>query len=190
MIHQTLFATAIQASAEHSSGENPILEIARYFHVETGLLIAQIINFCVVAFLLYKFAFKPILQTIEKRQNEIAEGLQNAEEWKHKLAEAEKRQTETLREAQQDAQKIMQEARDSAKILLEKQTKEAGEKAQDILDKAQQNIEIEKDKMLTEVRQEVASLVVKTTEKVLNKELTATDKTTFSESAARELTTV
>ncbi len=177
-------------TASHGGSEatgNPILDLANQFHVERGLLIAQIINFCIVAFILYRFAFKPILATVDQRQRKIAEGLQYAEEMKAKLAEAEKKEAETLRQAREEAKQILEETRQSAKVMMEKNSQEAIAKAEQILLKAEQRISQERIAMFTEVRQEITRLVVLTTGKVLRKELTEQDKTQFSESAAREL---
>ncbi len=177
-------------SAAHDASQasgNPIVDLANQFHVEWPFLIAQIINFCIVAFILYRFAFKPILATVDQRQQKIAEGLQYAEEMKTKLAEAEKKEAETLRQAREEAKQILEETRQSAKVMMEKNSQEAIAKAEQILKKAEQRISQERIAMFSEVRQEIARLVVLTTGKVLRKELTEQDKTQFSESAAREL---
>ena len=164
-----------------------VARLAQQFDVKWEFLVAQIINFCLVAFLLYKFAFKPVLNTIEERQAKIADGLQYAEEMKSKLAEAERKEAETLKKAHQEAQNIVAETRENAKAILEKHTQDAAGKAEDILNKAEQAIDLERKKMLSEVRQEIAALVVQTTAKVLRKELSEQDRATFSESASREL---
>ena len=181
---------AVAESAAHGASEatgNPIVDLANQFHVEWPFLIAQIINFCIVAFILYRFAFKPILATVDQRQQKIAEGLQYAEEMKAKLAEAEKKEAETLRQAREEAKKILEETRQSAKVMMEKNSQDAIAKAEQILLKAEQRIAQERIAMFSEVRQEIARLVVLTTGKVLRKELTEQDKTQFNESAAREL---
>jgi len=169
------------------ASSNPVVDLAKQFHVEWPFLIAQIINFCIVAFILYRFAFKPILATVDQRQQKIAEGLQYAEEMKAKLVEAEKKEAETLRKAREEAKSILEETRQSAKVYLEKQSQEAIAKAEEIVQKAGQRIEHEHRAMLSEVRQEIARLVVLTTGKVLRRELSAQDKAVYSESAAKEL---
>ena len=100
---------------------NPISDLAGQFGVNWKFLFAQIANFCIVAFLLYKFAFKPVISSIDERQKKIADGLQYAEEMKHKLAETEKQHKKTLKEAQHEAQKIIAEARESSKIIIDRQ---------------------------------------------------------------------
>src|SRR5260370_9009540 len=75
--------------AAASEGGSPVQEIARTFGVDWQHLIAQIISFCIVCALLYKFAYKPVLTILEDRKKEIAEGLANAEKIKANLAKIE-----------------------------------------------------------------------------------------------------
>jgi len=164
--------------------------IFQNYGLKPAELLAQIINFCIVAFLLYRFAFKPVLQTMDERQQKISDGLQYAEEMKAKLADAEKEHAATLQKAQQEAQGIVSEARDQAKAFLDKQTQEATAKSEEMIKKAQEAIELERKQMLVEVRQEVTELVIATTSKVLAKELSDADKTQFSKAAAQELSSV
>lgn len=178
---------AAEVAVEQGEQLVPISELAGQFGVNWKFIIAQIVNFCIVAFLLYKYAFKPVLSSIDERQKKIADGLQYAEEMKQKLAEAEKQHKETLKEAQQNAQKIIAEARESSKEIIDRQTQEAVVQAEDILKKAQESVELEHTKMLSEVRSEIARLVVQTTAKVLRKDLSDEEKSNYSDSAAKEL---
>ncbi len=183
----------IVAATEGVGGEesaNQIVQLFNLFGLDIRFLIAQIINFGIVATLLYKFAFKPVLATIEERQSKISDGLQYAEEMKAKLADAEKEHTATLQKAQQEAQVILGEARETAKMYLEKQTEEASRKGEEMIAKAKEAIELERHKMLTEVRGEVVRLVIDTTSKVLTKDLSEDEKSRFSRSATEELTSV
>lgn len=170
-----------------AAGENPVTIIAGKFGVSLWSVIAQIINFLLVAGLIYFFAAKPILATLDDRQKKISDGLQFAEDARIRLEEVEKQGAETLRKASQEAQALINEARDTAKGVLERETQAATEKAQGILAKAEETIALEKQKMLKEARQEVTRLVVETTRKVLRQDLSDEDKNRFTESATREL---
>ena len=187
MVENLLFIAATEAQA---GGGNPILELASNFGVDKRILFFQILNFGIVAFILYRFAFKPILATIEERKTEIANGLNFAEDAKAKFAESEKEHAATLLKAQQEAQAIAATARDNAKTFLDQQTQEASTKAEDMISKAKEAIELERKKMLTEVKEEVTRLVVETTSKVLSKELSAEDKSLYNKTASEELSSV
>ncbi len=176
----------LAAAAAESSG-NPVTELARGFRVDVPMIIAQAVNFLLVAFILYRFAFKPILATIEERQEKIASGLAYAEEMKEKLAEAERKHEETVRKAQQQSQKIVQEARDDARSLAEKQRQDTAAQVEEMLRKGRKATELEREKMLAEVRGEIRRLVVLISGRVLGKELSEDEKTRINSAAAREV---
>ena len=69
-------------------------QIARTFGVDWPHLIAQIISFCIVCALLYRFAYRPVLAMLEERRKRIAEGLANAEKIKAELAQTEAKRQE------------------------------------------------------------------------------------------------
>lgn len=175
------------AEGEAAASGNALTEIATGFGVTLPTLIAQMINFSLVATVLYFFAVKPIARTLDERQQKIADGLQYAEEMKTQLAEAERERAEKVKEAAQDAQRILSEAREQSKEMIEQKTQEAANQAESIIRKASEATELERQKMLSDVRQEVARLVVATSSKVLSRELSDADKQTFSDSAAKEL---
>jgi F-type H+-transporting ATPase subunit b len=185
--HLLILAQATARAPEAATG---ITKITQEFGLSWPFLLAQILNFSVVAFILWRFAFKPVLATLDARQQKIAAGLQYADEMKAKLDAVQQERAESARQAQLEATKIIEAARASAKEFLDKQTQESTAKASEILVKAQQVIELEKRKMIAEARAEIARLVVAITQRVLARELSDADRSRYSESAARELTNV
>lgn len=175
----------IALEADESAGL--VAEIAGQFGVSLQTLVAQVANFLIVAIALYFFAVKPVVATLDQRQKTIADGLQYAEDMKVQLAKAEQERAETIKKATLEAQRILAEARDQAKDLLDRKTNEAAAKAESIIHKAHEAIDVERNKMLSEVRQEVARLVVATSGKVLSRELSDQERSRFGEVAAREL---
>ena len=183
---------AISDVADHGEAATPaeadkLTMITDKFGVKLPTLIAQMINFCLVALVLYKFAVKPIVATLDERQQKIADGLQYAEEMKAQLAAAERERAEKIKKAAVDAQKILTESREQSKEMIEQKTQEAAAQAEAIIRKASEATELERQKMLADVRQEVARLVVATSSKVLSRDLSDAEKQTFSDSAAKEL---
>jgi F-type H+-transporting ATPase subunit b len=182
-----ILAQAAVPPAEAATG---ITKITQDFGISVPFILAQIVNFLVVAFVLWRFAFKPVLATLDERQKRIAAGLQYTDDMKAKLEAIQQESAATAKKAQAEASRVIDEARKSAKEFLEKQTQESAAKANDILVRAQQVIELEKKKMLAEARTEIARLVVETTQRVLSKELPDSDRNRYSEAAARELNNV
>jgi len=187
-----LLLAQVSGAASASSGgfADGVTRITNEFGIRAPLLVAQIVNFTIVAFLLWKFAFKPVMATIEERQKKIDAGLNYAEEMKTKLEAAQQASQAQIREAQIKGQQIVAEAQKAAKDLSDRQQKEAVAKAGEFIAKARDAIELEKKMMLAEARSEIARLVVSTTQKVLGKELSEPERAHFNESAARELTQV
>jgi len=187
-LHILAEVTGHAAEADPGEAATGISKIIQDFGISWPFFLAQVVNFSVVAFILWKFAFKPVLATLDERQQKIAAGLQYATEMKAKLESAQQESAASAKRAQLVATRIIDEARKSAKEFLDKQTQESAAKASDILVKAQQTIELEKKKMLAEARAEIARLVVVTTQRVLAKELSDADRSRYNDSATRELT--
>lgn len=162
-------------------------QIFATFGVTWPKLIAQIILFLVVYFILSKFAFKPILAMLEERRRRIEEGQNNAEKIKRQLAEAELRYQEILRKANDDAGRLLEEARLSGEAQSQKAAQQAIKDAEGIIAKAHETIALERGKMVAEVKSEMIGLVVETTAKVTGKTLTADDQKRLTEETARQL---
>jgi F-type H+-transporting ATPase subunit b len=157
------------------------------FGLEFTAVVLQVISFLILAGVLYWFAIRPVLATMEQRAEKIGAGLKYSEEMKAKLDAAQQESLAISKRAQAEATKVIEEARKTAKELLDKQTQETAARAAEILAKAQQVIEQEKKKMLAEARTEIARLVVATTQQVLATQLSDADRARYNESAAREL---
>ena len=162
-------------------------EIARQFGLNWPHFLAQVFSFCLVAFLLHRFAYKPILLTLEARRQRIEESLANAEKIKVQLGQAEEERKKTLAEAGAQAGKIIEEARAVAEKELVKRSQEAIATANQIIAKAREASEAELARMKGELRQEVGRLVVETTAKVTGKVLTMEDQKRLAEETNKEL---
>ncbi len=164
-----------------------IRETADTFGWNWQLFLSQVISFCIVAFLLRRFAYKPILAVLEERRRRIEEGQLNAELIKKQLAEAEQRYAEILSKANADAQKMIDEARTSAGHLAERKQQEAIAAAEQIMAKAREATAIEHERAMETLKRELGRLVVDTTAKVTGKVLTAEDQRRLQEEASRQL---
>ena len=164
--------------------------IVKTFGIDWPMLIAQAINFLIVALFIWKFAFKNILSTIKEREKQIADSLVNADKIKLELEETEKQQQETLQEASLAAKKTISSAQEQAKAFIESQKEDARKQAEEIISKAKVAMEQERERVLREAREEIAALVVLTTSKVLSKDLSAEEKERFTNRASEELNLV
>src|ERR1017187_3769703 len=162
------------------------LDTAKRFGVDLPHFAAQCVSFIIVAFLLQRYAYKPILTMLEERKKRIKEGLDNAEQIKQELANTQAKTHEIMIQAGQQASKMIEEARAAAAKVQEQETQKAIA-AQDIVDKARQATQAEHARMLADLRREVGRLVVDTTRKVTGKVLTLDDQKRLAEETSREL---
>src|SRR5437870_325527 len=162
-------------------------DVADTFGWNPWLFLSQVISFAIVAFLLRRFAYKPILGVLEERRQRIAEGLLNAEKIKKQLAEAEQRHAEILAKANATAQKMIDDARESSAYIAERKEEEAVVAAEQIMAKAREASAIEHERTMTELKRELGRLVVDTTAKVTGKVLMPDDQRRLQEEAARTL---
>lgn len=181
-------STFLLAAAAEAGGLGEMVgDVAHTFGVNWQLLISQIISFCVVAFLLHRFAYKPILTVLEERRQRIQEGLENAEKIKAELAKTEEARKAAMVEAGEQATKLINDAKAAAAQVLEKETQKAMAAAAEIVERARQSSEAELARMKGELRQEVGRLVVETTAKVTGKVLTVDDHQRLIEETNKEL---
>ena len=155
--------------------------------IDLPKLIAQTINFAIVMFVLWKWAYKPVLNMLELRREKIAESMTNADQVKQELANARTKSQEILNEAGTQGNKLIEEARTSAARILEQETQKAIATANDNIAKARQANEAELARMKTELRREVGRLVVSTTALVTGKVLTTDDQQRLAEETNRQL---
>jgi F-type H+-transporting ATPase subunit b len=174
-------------AAESGGFGQMVRDTAETFGWNPWLFLSQVISFAIVAFLLRRFAYKPILAVLEERRRKIEEGQLNAEKIKKELAEAEKRYQEILAKANADAQKMIDEARQSSAHLAERKEQEAIMAAEQILAKAREASILEHERTMAELKREIGRLVVDTTAKVTGKVLTSEDQRRLQEEAARYL---
>lgn len=179
--------TIIMAAADTGGFVDMVRETAETFGWNPGLFLSQVVSFVIVAFLLRRFAYKPILAVLEERRQRIADGLLNADKIKQELAEAEKRYAEILAKANEQAQKMIDEARESSAHLAERKQQEAIAAAEQIMAKAHEAGEIERERTMADLKRQLGRLVVETTAKVTGKILTSDDQKRLQEEAARQL---
>jgi F-type H+-transporting ATPase subunit b len=165
----------------------PVQQIVETFGLNWWLFLSQCISFSLVAFLLHKFAYQPILAVLEERRAKIAQSIENAGKIQQQLEEAKKTSEEILSKASSEAQRMVDEARSAAKGFRDRQEQQAIADAEQIVLKAREASRLERDQLLSELRREVARLVVATTAKVAGKVLTADDHKRLSEEASREI---
>lgn len=148
---------------------------------------SQVISFSLVAFLLNKFAYKPVLAMLEERKKRIEDGLANARQVEAKLAEATKAAEDIRGKANADAVKMIADAQAAAKVVTEREGQRAVAQAADIIQKAREAGEAEAKRLMAELKKDISRLIVDSTAKVTGKVLTDADRKTIVDSTNKEL---
>ena len=175
------------AASGDAASEGTIGKIAEEFGVNWPLFTSQCIAFLVLAFLLKKLAYKPVLEMLEARRKTIAESMENAERIKAELAETQAERDKVLAEANQKAQEMIADAKEAAQQVGEAEGQKAVKQAEEIIRKAREATDADRDQMMSELKAEIGRLVVETTAKVSGKVLTAEDQQRLIDDTNREL---
>jgi len=150
-------------------------------------LIAQLISFSFVMFVLWKLAYKPVFTMLETRRQKIADSISNAEKIKAELTATETERKRVLAEAGEQAAKLIDDARNAAIRVSEAETQKSIAAAEQIIAKAREAAAQDHAKMLAELKREVGRLVVQTTSTVTGKILTAEDQTRLAKETEQHL---
>jgi F-type H+-transporting ATPase subunit b len=156
--------------------------------IDWRMLIAQLISFSIVFFVLWRFAYRPIFTMLELRREKIAQGLANAEKIKTQLAKTETDRQKILADAGDQANRLIDEAREAAAHVREVEIQKAIAAAEQIIAKAREAAAQDHARMLGELKREVGRLVVQTTTTVTGKILTPEDQRRLAEETEKQLT--
>ena len=126
--------------------------------------------------LLRKFAWKPILDAVEKREDGIKDALDAAEKAKLEITNLQADNEKLLKEARAEREAMLTDARDIKNKTIEDAKGEAQEQANKIIEQAQAAIQGEKKAAMAELKNHVASLSLEIAEKVVRTELSNKDK--------------
>ena len=182
-----MILAALFLQAQATGGGRPE-RIATVFGVDWPHLVAQIISFCIVCLVLYKFAYRPILKMLEERRRLIELGLANAEIIKAELARTEAQRQEVMMQANAQATRLIKEGQAAAARVQEQETQKAVAAAEQIIVKTREAAAQDYARMLAELKREVGRLVVQTTAAVTGKILTAEDQRRLAEETAKQVT--
>lgn len=152
-------------------------------HFFSSLVFWEIVSFGVLVFFLAKFAFPPILRTLDEREKKIRDSLDQAE--RHRV-EAERRLHEyetRLAAATREAETIIGQAKDRSQRLLEENEQRLLAEAERIKAEAGREIDQERRRAIREIQQQTTELALLVAERVVEKSLTDADHRRFADEA-------
>lgn len=170
-------AAAEAASEAENSG------VVGLFGLNLKLFIAQLVNFAIVLFVLWKWVFGPVTKGLKARTEKIEQSLQTAESIEKDKTEFETWKASEIAQVRKEASEIVNKAKEDAVVVKNDIAEQAKQEKQKILDQAQKEMGMEKEKVISEIKQEMAELVVAASEKIIRTKLdSAKDKELISQS--------
>lgn len=137
------------------------------FHIDWKIIIAQVINFAIVLFVLQFLALKPIKKLMKERTERIEGGLSDAVKNAEILKNTKKEYDEVIMKAREEAHSVFQEGKREAEDKKKEMLEAASRDVEKMISDGKKLLESEKTKMVEEAKTEIVSLVVKATEKLL-----------------------
>lgn len=143
-----------------------------------GLFIWQVLVFVLLIFLLRKFAWKPILDAVNEREESIEGALKSAEKAREEMKSLQANNEAVLKEAREERERILKEAREMKNKMIAEAKDAAAAEADKTIASAKAAIEAEKTAAIAELKNQAASLSIDVAEKILGQELSAENKQT------------
>ena len=143
---------------------------------DIGLLFWMLVSFGIVLFLLKKFAWKPILATLNERETSIADALNAAKKAKDEIADLKSDNEKILAQARAERDMMLKEARDAKDAIINEAKGKATTEAERLIAIARESIKNEKMAAITELKNQVATLSVEIAEKIMKQQLANDDK--------------
>ncbi len=157
------------------------------FGVKPILLLAQVVNFLILLFILKRFLYKPILKVLEDRKQKIAQGLQDADEIEKRLQQITAEREEKLKAAGKDAEGILREATKTAEQIIAEAHVKAQKDIEKLMEKSEANMKLERAKMQQEMQAELVDLVVLALGKITGKVVSSRDHKEMIEKTLKNL---
>ncbi len=149
--------------------------------------ISQAVCFLILAYVLHRFVFKPIMRIVDQRQKEAEETLNNTNKIQKILKETEDTKVEIIRKAREQAEKLIMETKADIDLLRENEMIRTEQLSSQMLAKAKEESLLSQKKIKTELKNEIAEMIVRLTGILTEKSLSGKDKDHLIESALKAM---
>jgi len=139
--------------------------------INVQAFLIQLATFVIALLLLKRFAFKPILKVLQERRSVIEKGIKLGEEMQKQEVELEKKVSEALHKARQQADEIVAQAGDQARQTIQEAEEKARGKAAGIITEAEERIAQDRSRARRQLENELVGLVAEATEAVLEEKV-------------------
>lgn len=164
------------------------MELITKLGIDWKLLVAQIINFAILLFVLKKFVFGPVLQKLEQRKAMIAKSVSDSKHAEDVLKDVEVSRAQMLEKTKKQTLEMLEEAAKAAEATKNSIVEAARNEASQVFEQSKVQIAREKEKMLKEASDELGMMVVRAAEKIIEREFTPEDQKRLVAHATEQFT--
>jgi len=158
--------------------------------VDPGLLLWTIITFVVLLLILWKVAWKPIVEALDARAEKIRGDIDIADKARQEAEKVLNEHKELMADSKEEAGKIIAQGREAAEKLKNDILDKANADARDMVDRAKKEITLAKDTALSEIKNEVVILSTDIASRIIDKNLKAEDQSSIVEETLKQMGTV
>lgn len=162
MLSNIAYASEITTEASAETG------VLASLGINGTLFIFQLINFAIVAVILWFLILKPLTKKMSERQKMIDDSIDNAKKIETNLGMSERKYQEKIDLAKVEANKIMEKTQQEAVQAGDVAKTKAKKEIEQLVDQARKNIKIERDESIAEIKEQAADLIVSAAEKILS----------------------
>lgn len=152
------------------------MEIISTLGIDPKLILAQVVNFLILFFVLKKLVYKPVVALLEKRRTMVEQSVLNSKKIEERLAALEDERKKILSEASSNAMAAMEQAKKDASEEHHKAMVTAKKEISALAERYRGQLKDEKDQMFEDLKADVANLIVTSCEKILRKEFGKDDQ--------------
>jgi F-type H+-transporting ATPase subunit b len=161
--------------------DNPLVQ------TDPGLFIWTIVTFLVLLALLAKFAWRPLLEALDTRQNAIRKSLDDAQQARQELERLNAESAQIIARSRQEADAIITQSRADGDRLREEIRQKARSEADLIVKNAERQIQLETSRAIDQIRHEAVDLSVMIASKIIQRNLTKEDNERLIDEALRQV---
>ena len=154
---------------------------------DPGLFIWTILTFLVLLGLLAKFAWKPLLAALDKRQQMIAQAVEDAKKAREEIERARQESAQVIAKARVDAEAVLARTQADAARFHEEMRQKALADAQAVVQRAEREIELEKQRAIKQIRHEAVDLSLAIASKLLHRNVTKADNLALIDDTIKQI---
>ena len=154
---------------------------------DPGLVVWTILTFLILVALLARFAWRPLLQALERRQATIAQSLDDAQRARQELERLQRESTQIMAQARAEAESMLARSRSDAEALREELKQKARTEAAAIVKNAERQIQLETARAVQQIRHEAVDLSVAIASKILRRQVTREDNEALIQEALKQV---